>query len=149
MATKGDSFRSQADVVAIGSGSKAKGVKSGLSDVVYLSHIPHGFYEKEMRGFFSQFGTVEKVRLARSKKSARSKGYAWIKFEDPRVALLVANTMDKYLLFGNTLRCNVMPAAKVHQNLFKNCEKTFRKASRTCGEIAEWYVMCGSWLYPR
>lgn len=36
--------------------------------VVYLGHIPHGFYEDQIRDFFSQFGTVNKVRLSRSKK---------------------------------------------------------------------------------
>ena len=36
--------------------------------VIYLGHIPHGFYEDEIRGFFSQFGTIHKVRLSRSKK---------------------------------------------------------------------------------
>ena len=36
--------------------------------VVYVGHIPHGFYEKEMRSYFSQFGTVTRLRLARSKK---------------------------------------------------------------------------------
>ena len=36
--------------------------------VIYLGHIPHGFYEDEIRGFFSQFGTINKVRLSRSKK---------------------------------------------------------------------------------
>ena len=36
--------------------------------VLYVGHIPHGFYEHEMRGFFSQFGTVNRLRLSRSKK---------------------------------------------------------------------------------
>ena len=36
--------------------------------VIYLGHIPHGFYEDQIQGFFSQFGTVNKVRLSRSKK---------------------------------------------------------------------------------
>ena len=36
--------------------------------VIYLGHIPHGFYENQIRDFFSQFGTVNKVRLSRSKK---------------------------------------------------------------------------------
>lgn len=36
--------------------------------MVYVGHIPHGFYEEEMRGYFSQFGTVTRLRLARSKK---------------------------------------------------------------------------------
>ena len=33
--------------------------------VIYISHIPHGFYEKAMRAFFGQFGTVTNLRLGR------------------------------------------------------------------------------------
>ena len=33
-----------------------------------MGHIPHGFYEEEMSKYFSQFGTVSRLRLARSKK---------------------------------------------------------------------------------
>merc|ERR1712037_1066883 len=40
--------------------------------VIYISHIPHGFYEKAMRAFFGQFGTVTNLRLGRSKKTGRS-----------------------------------------------------------------------------
>lgn len=36
--------------------------------MIYLGHIPHGFYEDQIQDFFSQFGTVNKVRLSRSKK---------------------------------------------------------------------------------
>jgi nucleolar protein 15 len=36
--------------------------------VIYLGRIPHGFYEDEMRGYFSQFGTVTRLRLSRNKK---------------------------------------------------------------------------------
>lgn len=42
--------------------------------VIYLGHIPFGFFEEEMKGFFSQFGAVTRLRLARSKKTGRSKG---------------------------------------------------------------------------
>jgi len=36
--------------------------------VVYVGHIPHGFYEEQMRKYFSQFGTVTRLKLARSRK---------------------------------------------------------------------------------
>ena len=36
--------------------------------VVYLGRIPHGFYEKEMRAYFGQFGEVSQLRLSRNKK---------------------------------------------------------------------------------
>ena len=35
---------------------------------IYVGHIPHGFYEQEMRKYFSQFGTVTSVYMARSAK---------------------------------------------------------------------------------
>ena len=35
---------------------------------MYLGHIPHGFYEEEMRKYFSQFGRVTRLKLSRSKK---------------------------------------------------------------------------------
>jgi nucleolar protein 15 len=37
---------------------------------VYLGRIPHGFYEEEIKGYFSQFGEVTRVRLSRSKKAS-------------------------------------------------------------------------------
>jgi hypothetical protein len=42
--------------------------------VVYLGHIPYGFFEEQMRGFFSQFGTVGRLRLSRSPKTANPRG---------------------------------------------------------------------------
>lgn len=35
--------------------------------VVYLGHIPHGFYENEMKQYFSQFGEVTNVKIPKSK----------------------------------------------------------------------------------
>lgn len=39
-----------------------------MSNVVYLGHIPHGFYEEQMKAYFSQFGTIVNLRLSRNKK---------------------------------------------------------------------------------
>ena len=36
--------------------------------VIYLGHIPYGFFEDEMRSYFSQFGTVTRLKLYRSRK---------------------------------------------------------------------------------
>jgi nucleolar protein 15 len=40
--------------------------------VVYLSHIPEGFFEEEMNSYFSQFGRVTRLNLVRSKKVCQS-----------------------------------------------------------------------------
>lgn len=67
--------------------------------IIYLGHIPHGFYEKEIKEFFLQFGKVTRVKLARSKKTARSKGYAFIEFADLETAAIAADTMhDRFMM---------------------------------------------------
>merc|ERR1719214_39613 len=58
--------------------------------VIYLGHIPKGFFEPQMKKYFSQFGTVTRLRLSRSKRNAHSKGYAFIEFEEEDVAQIVA-----------------------------------------------------------
>merc|ERR1712113_425469 len=79
--------------------------------------------EPQMRQFFSQFGKITRLRLSRSKKNAQPKGFAFIEFEELSVAKIVAETMDKYYLFGKTLDCHLVPKEKQHGGLFKNHKK--------------------------
>lgn len=103
----------------------SKIAKSSASDpestpgVVYISRIPHGFYEPQMQAYFSQFGPIANIRLARNKKTGKSKHFAFIQFASASVAEIVAKTMDKYLLFGHLLQARVVPAEQVQENLWK------------------------------
>ena len=54
-------------------GKSKKSKKKEKTGVIYLGHIPHGFYEEQMKSFFSQFGDVTRLKLARCKKTGRSK----------------------------------------------------------------------------
>lgn len=87
--------------------------------VVYMSRIPHGFYEPQMQAYFSQFGPITNLRLARNKKTGKSKHFAFIEFASASVAEIVAKTMDKYLLFGHLLQARRVPAEQVQENLWK------------------------------
>jgi len=91
--------------------------------VIYVGHIPDGFFEPQMKKFFGQFGTVTRLRISRSAKNAKSKGYGFVEFEEESVAKIVAETMHKYMLFGKTLVCHLMTKDKQHPMLFKNCKK--------------------------
>ncbi|NXI32332.1 MK67I protein, partial [Sterrhoptilus dennistouni] len=59
-----------------------------------------------------------------------SKGYAFIEFESDDVAKIVADTMNNYLFSERLLKCQFVPPEKVHENLFKDCERLFRQPSR-------------------
>jgi len=103
--------------------------------LVYISHVPHGFYEKQMREFFSQFGVVTNLRLGRSKKtgkthfyfsnsptlniSGRSKGFAFVEFKYKEVAKIAADSMNNYLMFDKIVKCEVVPAEKCTPAVFK------------------------------
>jgi len=88
--------------------------------VVYLSHVPHGFYEKQMKNFFEQFGTVTNLRIGRSEKSGKSKGYAFIEFKYLEVAKIVAETMNNYLMFNKILKCEIIPKEKTNPRIFRD-----------------------------
>jgi len=81
--------------------------------IIRLNHIPHGFFEEEMRKYFSQFGKVLRLRLARSKKTGKSKGYAFVEFEFEDVAKIVAEAMDGYLMYERLIKCELMPPVSV------------------------------------
>ncbi|KAK7335354.1 hypothetical protein VNO80_27140 [Phaseolus coccineus] len=87
--------------------------------VLYVSRIPHGFYEKEMEGYFGQFGTIKRLRVARNKKTGKSRHFGYIEFESPEVAKIVADTMHNYLLFEHLLQVHVVPPEQVHPRLWR------------------------------
>lgn len=90
------------------------------------SRIPHGFFEPQMKKYFSQFGTVRRLRLSRNKKTGASKHYAFIEFANGEVAEIVAKTMHNYLMFGHILQCRVVPSEQVHPELFKGANERFK-----------------------
>eukprot|EP00041_Stephanoeca_diplocostata_P038158 m.1481205 g.1481205 ORF g.1481205 m.1481205 type:complete len:484 (-) comp25174_c0_seq5:4306-5757(-) len=98
--------------------------------VVYLGHLPFGFYEAQIKGFLSQFGDVGRLRVSRSPKTARTRGFAFIEFFHREVAEIVVDTMHNYLLFGKLLKCHIVEKEKVHPEIWKNADKKFRRIPR-------------------
>lgn len=71
--------------------------------LLYVGHLPYGFMEDGLRDYFSQYGDVLRVKLMRSKKTARSKGYAFIEFKYADVARIAAQSMNGYIMYGRPL----------------------------------------------
>jgi nucleolar protein 15 len=73
---------------------EVKASKDGKSNIIYVGHVPHGFYEKQMKDFFTQFGHVTNLRLSRNKKTTKSRGYGFVQFQSVEVAAITAEAMD-------------------------------------------------------
>nr|KMM73523.1 MKI67 FHA domain-interacting nucleolar phosphoprotein [Coccidioides posadasii RMSCC 3488] len=93
---------------------------------VYIGRIPHGFYEHEMRAYFSQFGDITRLRMSRNRTTGRSKHYGYIEFASESVAKIVADTMDNYLMFGHILKCKFVPQDQLHPETFKGANRRFK-----------------------
>lgn len=107
----------------------SKAIPSGASGptVIYISRVPHGFYEAQMKAYFSQFGDIRHLRLARNRRTGASKHYAFVEFHLPEVARIVQQTMDNYLMFKHILKVRLVPNEQVHPELWKGAGKRFRK----------------------
>ncbi|KAK3422176.1 hypothetical protein EUGRSUZ_G02711 [Eucalyptus grandis] len=100
------------------------------STVLYIGRIPHGFYEKEIEGYFSQFGTIKRLRIARNKRTGKSKHFGFIQFESPEVAKIVAETMHNYLLFEHLLQVHLIPPEHVHPKIWKGFNYRYKPLDR-------------------
>ena len=107
--------------------SLARQKPSDEPGVLYIGHIPHGFYEPEMTSYFTQFGEIDHLRISRSKKTGRSKGFGFIQFHDKNVAEIVAQTMHNYLLAGKLLQVKIMTPDEVaaKKDLWKGANRRF------------------------
>lgn len=99
--------------------------------IVFIKHIPHGFYEEQLKAYFEQFGAVTRTRVARSDRSGRSKGYAFVEFRVPEVAQIAAETMDNYLMFKQVLKTAYIPPDEQKYNYFRQTVHRVPKADGT------------------
>lgn len=111
--------------------STKKKSKSTESGIVYIGRIPHGFYEEEMKSYFTQFGTILDLRMSRSKKTGKSRHYGFIEFADREVAEIVAETMHNYLLAGHLLQVVLLTPEEIKKKggkaeIFKGAGKKFK-----------------------
>lgn len=96
---------------------------TNATNIIYLGHIPQGFYENEIRRFFSQFGVVKRIKLFRSPRTNNSKGYAFIEFDTNETAAVVAESINGYLLAERKLVAHVIPKDQLHRGMFVTVKK--------------------------
>jgi len=84
---------------------KAKKTKKG---VIYIGRLPDGFEEKELSKYFNQFGEITNVKLARNKKTGRSKHFAFLEFANGDDAKIAQETMNNYLLMNHQLKVEIV-----------------------------------------
>lgn len=119
---------------------EAKAEKTNeLSGIIYVSRLPHGFHERELSKYFSQFGDLKEVRLARNKKNGNSRHYGFIEFANKDDAKVAHETMNNYLIMGHLLQVRVLPKGAKIDKLYKYKKRAFQEApvKKTSDELKE------------
>lgn len=92
-----------------------------------MKNLPHGFFEDQLRGFFTQFGTITRLRLGRSKNTLRSRGYAFIEFRYPEVAEIATEAINNYIMFKRIIKAKYIAPSLIHHDYFKSSIFSVRK----------------------
>lgn len=75
--------------------------------ILLVRGLPLGFAEPQLRKWFSQFGKITRVTIARSRISANPRGFGFVEFENEKVAEIVAEKIPRYLMFGKTMHIHM------------------------------------------
>ncbi|KAL0488612.1 ribosome biogenesis protein 15 [Acrasis kona] len=107
---------------------------------IVIRKLPHGFYEKEIRTFFSAVAPVSNVRVVRNPKTGNSRGCAYVQFSDEETAKVVAEELDYYLLLNKVIRVQLtnIPAfdqKRIFNSRFDELHKLTQTSSRKTNQL--------------
>ncbi|KZS97793.1 hypothetical protein SISNIDRAFT_522631, partial [Sistotremastrum niveocremeum HHB9708] len=94
------------------------------SAYIYIGGLNPGLTEGDVITVFSQYGEVMDVNIPKDKETAKSRGFAFLMYEDQRSTILAVDNLNGAKLLEKTLRVDHV------QNY---------KQKRTKGEDGEWH----------
>eukprot|EP00890_Picochlorum_soloecismus_P002429 jgi/Picsp_1/3187/NSC_06027-R1_rna-binding motif x-linked 2 len=74
------------------------------SAYVYAGGLPFNLTEGDVLAVFSQYGEIVDVHLVRDKKTKKSKGFAFLAYEDQRSTVLAVDNLSGARVAGRTIR---------------------------------------------
>merc|ERR1719217_1554672 len=90
------------------------------SAYIYIGGLKEGMNEGDVVIMFSQFGEIVDVNLIRDKTTGKSKGFAFICFEDQRSTILAVDNMNGATLLNRTIRVDHVEKYKAPKKLDEN-----------------------------
>jgi len=87
------------------------------SAYVYIGGLHTGMTEGDVIIMFSQFGEVVDVNLIRDKTTGKSKGFAFICYEDQRSTILAVDNMNSFQMLGRTVAVSHVEKYKAPKKL--------------------------------
>ncbi len=77
-----------------------------MAKKLYVGNIPFTTTEPELREIFEKHGTLASVNVITDRETGRSRGFAFVEFEDGASADAAQQALDGQEMSGRTLRVN-------------------------------------------
>lgn len=71
---------------------------------IYVGGLPFELTEGDVVCIFSQYGEVLDVQLARDRQTGKSRGFAWLRYEDQRSTILAVDNFSGAEVLGRKLK---------------------------------------------
>ena len=90
---------------------------------VYVGGLPFELTEGDVICVMSQWGEVEDFNMPREEKTGKSRGWAWVKYEDQRSTVLAVDNFNGTKLLGRTLRVDHCEKYKLPKEVLEKEEQ--------------------------
>ena len=98
---------------------------------VYIGGLPLTLSEGDILTIFSQFGEPTYVNLVRDKETGKSKGFAFLKYEDQRSCDLAVDNLGGATIMGRVLKVDHTRYKRKDEEEEEEREQALRRAENT------------------
>ncbi|KAE8880754.1 hypothetical protein PF005_g2079 [Phytophthora fragariae] len=100
---------------------------------VFVGGLPFELSEGDVLCVLSQFGEIEDLHLVRDGKTGKSKGFAFVKFEDQRSTVLAVDNLNGFRLLDRVLRVDHVLKYKLPKELQEDSDSEDEQERRPRG----------------
>ncbi|XP_072992276.1 zinc finger CCCH domain-containing protein 25-like [Typha latifolia] len=102
------------------------------SAYIFVGGIPFDLTEGDLLAVFAQYGEIVDVNLVRDKGTGKSKGFAFLAYEDQRSTILAVDNLNGAKILGRIVRVDHVTNYKKKEEVDQEKEQNEREARGVC-----------------
>lgn len=102
------------------------------SAYIFVGGVPFDLTEGDLLAVFAQYGEVVDVNLVREKATGKSKGFAFLAYEDQRSTILAVDNLNSAKILGRIIRVDHVSSYKKKEEEDEEAEREKREARGVC-----------------